>query len=248
MTLDIKPLNIAPAYEQVSRELERQILAGVLKPGDVLPTEADLAESFQVNRSTVREGIRRLESEGLVRRGGAKRLTVARPRYSDLTPRATRAMLMHQVTFIELWKVALALEPLSASLAAENATDEQIAAMEQNLTALEEAVAAQESPASLDVEFHTLVDKAAANRALSLSREPVGLLLYTAMEGLAPHMPRAGQRTYEAHSRIFEAIRRGDAGGASEWMRKHVIDFRRGFELAGIALDTPADFRKELEL
>lgn len=96
MDLDIKPLNIAPAYEQVSRELERQILGGVLQPGQILPTETALAEKFGVNRSTVREGIRRLESEGLVRRGGAKRLTVSVPHYGDLAPRASRALVLSE--------------------------------------------------------------------------------------------------------------------------------------------------------
>lgn len=245
MDLDIKPLNIAPAYEQVSRELERQILGGVLQPGQILPTETALAEKFGVNRSTVREGIRRLESEGLVRRGGAKRLTVSVPHYGDLAPRASRALVLNQVTFLELWTVALALEPLSAALAASNATDDEMADMRANLAALEAALGKGDSPAALDVEFHTLIDKASRNRALSLSREPIGLLLYTAMEGLVPRLPRAGQRTLEAHFRVFDAIERRDAQAAADWMRKHIVDFRRGYELAGIPLDAPAVFKTE---
>lgn len=244
MDLDIKPLNIAPAYEQVATELERQILDGVLQPGQVLPAETELAEKFGVNRSTVREGIRRLESEGLVKRGGAKRLTVSVPHYGDLAPRASRALLLNQVSFLELWHVALALEPLSACLAAERADADELAAMRANLEALETALARHQSPAALDIEFHTLVDKASRNRALTLSREPVGLLLYTSMEALVPHLPRAGQRTLEAHFRVFDAIERRDGAGAAEWMRKHVVDFRRGYELAGIPLDTPATVKR----
>lgn len=247
MILDIKPLSVAPAYEQVSKELERRILSGALKPGDLLPTETELAESFQVNRSTVREGIRRLESEGLLRRGSGKRLSVTMPGYSDLAPRASRAMLMNQVTIQELWTVAFALEPLSAALAAEHATAVEIEAMRCNLTALEKVLEQRKSPAQLDIDFHAIVDTAARNRALSLSREPVGMLLHAAMEGLVPHLPRAGQRTYEAHYRIFEAIERRDAADAADWMRKHIVDFRRGFELAGIPLDAPADLRRKSE-
>lgn len=245
MDLDIKPLNIAPAYERVAIELERQILDGVLQPGHILPTETVLAEKFGVNRSTVREGIRRLESEGLLKRGGGKRLTVSVPRYGDLAPRATRALVLNQVTFLELWNVALALEPLSAALAAANADEDETAAMRANLEALEDALSKRQSPATLDIEFHTLIDTASRNRALTLAREPVGLLLYTAMEGLVPHLPRAGQRTLEAHFRIFDAIERRDADAAADWMRKHVIDFRRGYELANIPLDTPAGFKGE---
>lgn len=243
MTLDIKPLNIAPAYELVSRELERQILGGQLKPGQQLPTETELAGRFGVNRSTVREGIRRLESEGLVRRGGGKRLEVSVPHYGDLAPRASRALVMNQVTFLELWHVAMALEPLSASLAAAHADADDIAAMRVNLDALEQALEGKQPPAALDVEFHMLVDKATRNRALSLSREPIGLLLHSAMEGLASRLPRAGARTLEAHRRVCDAIEQRDAELAAEWMRKHVIDFRRGYELANIPLDAPAVFK-----
>ena len=62
--MEIAKLKITPAYQVVSEELQKLIVGGLLKPGEQLPSETELASQFGVNRSTVREGIRQLESEG----------------------------------------------------------------------------------------------------------------------------------------------------------------------------------------
>src|SRR5262245_7205567 len=76
-------LALAPASRQVSASVSDLISSGKLRPGDLLPTEMELALQLGVNRSTIREGLRALEHEGLVRRDG-KRLRVAIPHYADL--------------------------------------------------------------------------------------------------------------------------------------------------------------------
>ncbi|MCC5809120.1 MAG: FadR family transcriptional regulator [Ectothiorhodospiraceae bacterium] len=239
--LHLPKLQVRSAYELVCRELEKRILDGTLRMGDRLPTETELAERFGVNRSTVREGIRRLESEGLVKRSTGRRLVVSLPRHSDLTPRTTRALALHRVTFRELWEVAMVMEPLAARLAAANATAPDLAAMERNLRETEEALRNGLSPAQLDVEFQALVARSAKNQALELSREPIGLLLYPAFEALIPLLPQAGERLLRAHREIHRAIRLRDGDTAFTWMHKHVADFRRGYELAGLPLDAPVD-------
>lgn len=237
--LHLPKLQVRAAYELVCRELEKRILDGRLRAGDRLPTEMELAERFGVNRSTVREGIRRLESEGLVRRASGRRLVVTLPRRSDLAPRTSRALALHQVSFRELWEVAMVMEPLAARLAAKNAGEQDLAAMQRNLEKTEDAIVASRSPARLDTEFQSLVARSARNRALELSREPIGLLLYPALEALIPLLPQAGQRLLTAHRRVYEAIRDRDGGTAHTWMHKHVVDFRRGYEVAGLPLDAP---------
>ncbi len=104
MGLQFEELNIPSAYQVVSREVRRMILSGALKASDQLPTESQLAKQFGVNRSTVREGIRQFENDGLVRREGRKRLCVTIPDQRDLAPRVIRTMVTHQVTFRELWE------------------------------------------------------------------------------------------------------------------------------------------------
>lgn len=239
MSLQFEKLNVPAAYQVVSRELRRSIVAGDLKPGDQLPSEAELAEQFGVNRSTVREGIRQLENDGFVRREGRKRLCVSVPTSSDLAPRASRALVMHQVTFKELWEVARVLEPACAQLSAANRTEAQVAAVQDNIERTQHSISNAKLSTELDTEFHTLVAEGAHNHAMLLSREPVGMLLYPAFEMLHPLLPQALGRMLQAHEKIAAAIVAGDAAGAELWMRKHIVDFRRGWEMAHLSLDAP---------
>lgn len=240
MKLQLEKLNVPAAYQVVSRELRRIIISGELKPGEQLPSEAELAEQFGVNRSTVREGIRKLENDGFVRRAGrSKRLCVSRPTSSQLAPRASRALVMHQVTFGELWEVARVLEPACARLAAALRAPEHVARLKENVERSRQSLGDAALSVQLDTAFHTLVATAACNRALLLCRAPVGMLLYPAFEVLIPLLPQAVGRTVAAHQRIAAAIAAGDAAEAELWMQKHVLDFRRGWEMANLSLDMP---------
>ena len=239
--LNIEKLSVPPAYQVVSNELRRYILSGSLSPGDPLPSEVDLASRFGVNRSTVREGIRQLESDGLVRREGRKRLIATIPDHADLTPRTTRALVMRAVTFGELWDVSRVLEPLAAKLAAENITEAELAILKRNLEATRHTVEKGESPGILDLEFHTLLSEAAHNHALLLSREPVGRLLYPAFEQIQPQLPQAASRLIKAHGEIVDALERRDAQHAETWAAKHIEDLKRGWMMAKLPLDSPID-------
>ena len=75
MTDLFEPLDDHPAYRQIANLIEQRIVGRSLRTGDPLPSETDLARQFGVNRSTVREAIRELETQGLLGRGrGRKRL------------------------------------------------------------------------------------------------------------------------------------------------------------------------------
>lgn len=239
--LTIEKLSAPPAYQVVSSELRRHILGGSLNPGDALPSELVLATSFGVNRSTVREGIRQLESDGLVRREGRKRLVVTVPNHSDLTPRATRALLMRAVTFEELWDVSRVLEPLAARLAATNISAAELGSLKGNVDATRKAVDQGRSPGILDMEFHTLLSEAAHNQALLLCREPIGKLLYPAFEQVHPQLPQAATRLITAHSEIVNALERRDAQHAELWATRHIEDLKRGWLKANLPLNEVID-------
>jgi len=239
VTLRGKQLQVAHAYEQVSAEVERQIVEGTLRPGDQLPGEVEMAEMFGVNRSTVREGIRRLESEGLVRRASPRRLVVSLPRSKDLASRHTRALKLMEITFRELWQVAVATEPLAAELAARSATEEDVARLDENQRRMAHVVETGESPVELDTAFHILVADCTRNRVLKLAHEPIAFLLFPGLEALIPHLPQAPGRQLVAHQKVIDAIRLGDADTARDWMHRHLVDFRRGYEIANLPLDAP---------
>ena len=129
-------VKVTPAYRVVSGVVEKRILSGDLSPGTLLPTEAALADQFGVNRSTVREAIRQLEQEGLVERRSSKRLQVTMPGVYDAAPRAARSLMLQQVTFAELWQVAVVLEPEASRLAALSASTSDLDQLAANVDRL----------------------------------------------------------------------------------------------------------------
>lgn len=239
-------LRLEPAYKAVSAEIERNILNGAIKPGTPLPTEQELAERFGVNRSTVREAIRQIEQEGLLQRREGRRLFVTLPGLYDFAPRAMRALMLEHATFHELWEVSVVLEPLAAKLAAQHAVEADIAELAANVAAteamLDQGVSSpgdKQALIELDVAFHAVVARAGGNRALILAREPVGLLYNPALSQLQDSLPQSQVRNLDAHKRILDGIRRRDADHAELWMRKHLIDFQRGFVMARLDMHVP---------
>ncbi|WP_290685817.1 MULTISPECIES: FadR/GntR family transcriptional regulator [unclassified Haematobacter] len=237
--VEIAKLKIPPAYQLVSEELQRLILEGQLKPGEQLPSETDLAARFGVNRSTVREGIRQLETEGMLRREGRKRLLITIPGQENISPRMERALLMHDVTFRELWEVAEALEPVVAAQAADRATEAQIDALRANVAQTAEIVADGGPTDRLDTEFHTLLAECTGNRAMVLSREPIGQLLFRPYLELSRHVPQAPARNLEAHRQILAGVEARDPKRTRLWMERHIRDLLKGWEMAGLTIDDP---------
>src|SRR6202035_4008312 len=89
--------------------------------------ETELARQFGVNRSTVREALRELESNGLVmRRAGSKLMSVTRPQHFAIAGAVTRGLVMHDVTFREVWEALTLLEPPIAESAARVRTSEDL--------------------------------------------------------------------------------------------------------------------------
>lgn len=239
MSLRGQPLKVNYAYRQFADEIEAQIMQGTLQPGEQLPGEQALAEMFGVTRSTVREGLRQLESEGLVHRPSPRRLEVTIPQNNMLATRSSRAMVLMNVTFQELWLVALETEQMAAGFAAESASAENIDILEDIHARLIAAKHDVVETTKLDTAFHTQLAVAGENRVLSLAREPIALLLYQAFSQIALKFPLAIDRQIEAHSHIVSAVRDKDPARAREWGRRHIEDFGRSIKIAGLENERP---------
>jgi GntR family transcriptional regulator, transcriptional repressor for pyruvate dehydrogenase complex len=230
-----------PAYELVADAIERNIMAGRLKPGDPIGTESELVKQFGVNRSTVREGIRLLEQSGLVARESSRRLSVAAPHFHRLATRMSRALVLQQVTFRELWLTSMALEPAAVDQAIDHATPDDHAAIAANIAAMRALCNNASALAQLDAEFHGLIGKAAHNRVLLLAKEPSSMLVMPTVEFILKRNPAGAARLLEAHEKIFEALRRRDKSMGQLWVGRHLRDWKAAFEKAGRDLDSPIE-------
>lgn len=234
-------IKATPAYRLVAEAIERRILSGAIRPGEPIGTEAELVEQFGVNRSTVREGIRLLEHDGLIRRESNRRLSVGLPHYERLATRSSRALVLHEVTFRELYEASLALQTATMEGAVARATPDLVADLARNIDQTAAVLHDPAAVAKLDTEFHALIGKASGNRVLQLAREPSDLLVYPTTKLVLAQVKEGPARLLEAHRMMLDAIRRRDPEAGRLWARRHINDWRKGFERAGNDIDQPID-------
>ena len=145
MTAVLQKPRAEPAYRLVANAIRDHILDGTVKPGDPLPSESALAQQLGVNRSTLREGIRLLEANGLVRRRGGKRLFANVPLGADLSARISHTLVLQDCDLPGTLGDPHTIEPPTAGFAALRREPADLAALEENLRNTRDALARWES-------------------------------------------------------------------------------------------------------
>jgi len=234
-----QPLGYAPAYLRVSEAIRDRILRRDLKEGEALPTETELARQFEVNRSTVREALRKLESSGLLgRRAGGKRLYVTRPTREAVGGGLSQALTLHETRVVDVWEALQAVQPGIARAAALRRSGKAL----EELAACAQRFAGRRGDRDLAVEdvaeFFNALGEASDNPVFVLLNEPLLRLLKPSLAVIIDRVPQARSRIESAQQYIVAAVRARDAETAAIWMTRHVRDFRRGYEVAGIPLST----------
>lgn len=221
-----------PAYQQVAETLRRQILDGVLEPGQRLPVEGDLAEQLGVSRSTLREALRSLSSQNLVitTRGVTGGSFITRPDAEYVSDTLTTAIellaMAEQISVSELLEAREMLEVPASGLAAQRRSNEDLEAMEEALPDLPTDL----SPTfESSRNFHLLIVNASGNRLLETMTRPLFLVLQTRF--LRDRAPKSfWKRVDEEHRNIYTAIADGDRWAAEYEMREHLQHLRRMYE------------------
>jgi GntR family transcriptional repressor for pyruvate dehydrogenase complex len=233
-----EPIQLEPAYRKVAAALIERITARSFKDGDRLPSENELAKQFGVNRSTVREALRGLQTEGLLTRTrGSKLMMVTRPHTDQVAENVGRALVLHDVTFLNVWEAMSMFEPPIAESAARRRTPDDLALMVQAQKNFELHKEDAARCVYHVAEFFGVIAAATHNPVLVLAQEPLVQLLQPSLGAMIDKVPQARSRIVTAHRRVTEAIQARNAEGARSWMSKHVRDFRRGYEVAGIDLE-----------
>ncbi|HEV3180497.1 MAG TPA: FCD domain-containing protein, partial [Steroidobacteraceae bacterium] len=214
-----------------------RVLSRQLREGERLPPETELARQFGVNRSTVREALRELESRGLVRRRpGSKLMSVSRPPQQAVAQGVSQALLLHDVTVRDVWEALTILEPPLAQAAARARTAQDVEELGAAAEAFSAAQADTEQAVQRTAQVFRCIGRAAHNPVLELAQEPLLQLLEPSLRVMIDRVPQARSRIATAHRRLVEALNTRDEESAHAWMARHIRDFRRGYEIAGIDL------------
>ena len=235
MSVAFPKLLIEPAYRKVAAAIGKRILSRSLREGERLPPETELARQFGVNRSTVREALRELESRGLLqRRPGSKLMSVSRPQHAAVAQGVSHALLLHDVTVQHLWEALTLLEPPLAEAAARAHTAADLEALTCAIRTSAQAAADTADTVHHTAEVFRCIARATHNPVLGLAQEPLLQLLEPSLRIMIDKVPQARARIVAAHRRLLEAIEARDERAAHAWMARHIRDFRKGYEIAGI--------------
>ena len=174
----------------------------------------------------------------LRRRPGGKRLFVSAPSDTEVATRVKAAMVLQEMSFLELWEAIHCIEPAIAAAAAIRISNAELDLLEENVDRTRHAAAHSKDLVALDSEFHAIIASASRSRTLQLCREPIGQLFLPACLRLVLRL-NVVERMVFAHEQILDGLRNHDVGKARLWMSKHVADSKRGYELANLDMAQP---------
>jgi len=218
-----KPVKKTRVYEEIVAKIKDMIDKGRFKTGDQLPVERELAEVFRVSRSSVREAIRSLESQGLLQsRQGNGTYIVRQPIEMLVNPLAS-VISSEKDGQRELFEMRRLIEPQLAYLAAERATEEEISLMEKTLDLQEQEISKGETGKEIDKNFHYILASAAKNRFL-LNIMDNSMSIFTESRDNFLQVEGRPEKSVLRHRQVLDAIKAGDPEAAAKIMREHLVD------------------------
>lgn len=201
-----------PLAQQVYRHLRDEVVQGAFAPGQRI-VETKIAASLRVSRGPVREALRRLVAEQLLREDRGV-ITAFVPTFED---------------FQELYQLRVAVESMAAELAAARppsewaASPEWAQSFEENLRDSRVAMDRQDAEALVErnADFHRLILVLSGNRRFQHTLSSVSALIQCYWHQVARVVLWPTDMVTE-HTQIYEAVRMGDGSAASKAMRNHI--------------------------
>ena len=208
--------------DKVTEAILASISAGALKPGDTLPTERELGEQFGVSRTVIREAVRALSAKGLLEvRGGSGVRIVA------VNEETVRESMRHfvkgsELDYAKVDEVRRVLEVAAAGLAAERATPEDIARINETIEQMDNSCEDIESTVQFDIAFHRALATSMHNELFLVLHDSMGEML---LEVRRRNLSRGAERrrlVVEMHRRIRDAVAAHDPVAAKAAMVDHL--------------------------
>ncbi|MFT0846978.1 FadR/GntR family transcriptional regulator [Actinomycetaceae bacterium L2_0104] len=212
-------------------ELLDDISTGRLVEGEPIPSEAELAERFKVNRLTIREALRKMQAQGIIRTVPGRR--------SELNPvsqwvdigaalRIVGARIGAKEASIQLLQLRRMIETEACGLAAPRMDEAALKALEWELDGMRTASAVNDVDKFVrhDIAFHDIILEASGNALLRILLDPLQTLLEEGRTQTS-RVPEVQRNAVRMHAAIVEALRSGDARKAHDAMSAHITQTER---------------------
>jgi len=214
---------------QVAGQLEREILAGKLPPGERLPSEERLCERFDTSRTVIREAIQQLRGRGMLRSLKGSGTFIAAPSLDSFGAAiAAYSALADESDFLDLIDCRILIETECARLAASNAGERTLARLERTIERMVEVRGDRPAFSKLDIAFHTTIARASGNQVYAtlleaLERRCIDYAITN----------RGDDDWYDIvltqHREILGTLESAHPEQAAATMRRHLLASRRHF-------------------
>jgi len=221
--VQLSPMQVPKASDVLADDLRERIIRGDFPEGTALPPERELVTQTQMSRTTVREALRILEVQGLVRiktgrSGGA---FVYRPDKESVADSVRLLIRGRQIRIPALLETREAIEPYCAQLAAKHRTDEDLERLDQaNADIAADGTLAAFLQANVD--WHIAVAVASHNELLTGIVLALSRSIYDATDNQGFVDDAVRSTAVRAHRTVTKAIRDQDPNAASRRMSRHV--------------------------
>lgn len=218
----MKEETIKPLGEIASEKIIQLIVDNNLKIGDKLPNEYELADRLGVGRSTIREAIKALISRNIleIKRGSG---TFIKCGVAD-DPFGLIFIKDKLKLAVDLLEIRFMIEPKIASLAAINATDEDIEEISRLCHEVEELILNDMPHMEKDIEFHTAIARSSKNivttNLVPIVNKSISVFIDITNTQLK-------NETIETHREVVNAIKNRNANEAHDAMLLHLVHNRR---------------------
>lgn len=226
--MTFKRIDKSRRFLQISKQLRQAIFNGEYQPGQRLPNERNLAETFGVSRVIVREAIWDLKRSGLVetKRGAHGGAFVQDSTHNAVTAVMRDAFNLSKVQPNDIMEVRLFIEPTVAALAAQRANQADLKKLKEYLRNVPKI--RTDEYVRWQIGFHRLVAKVSHNPVSELL---VNILLDFAEDMILSLKPKDRvDHDEETHPAILEKIAQQDAEGAQQLFYKHLLEIKPFFE------------------
>jgi DNA-binding FadR family transcriptional regulator len=222
----LTPLQVPKAKDVLADDLRERILRGDFPEDTALPPERELVKQTRMSRATVREALRILEVQGLVRikTGRAGGAYVSRPGHDSMADSVDLLIRARQIRIPALLETREAIEPFCAQLAAQHRTDEDLGRLE----AANEAMAADGTLGEFlqaNVDWHVAVAAAGHNELLTGFIRALSRAIYASTDNQGFVDDDVRQTTLRAHRAVTKAIQAKDPDAARRRMSRHVHSY-----------------------
>jgi DNA-binding FadR family transcriptional regulator len=222
----------------IADSIKQWIVRDKMRPGDRLPSEKQLTEKYQVGKASVREALKSLEVQGLIR-------TTTGPTGGSFIAEVTEARILNHlqsyfffkdVTATQVYEVRRSVEPTLARHIAEIADEKLLRKLADNVQASQGAVQTREDwqrHQQIHIEFHDLLADGATNPMLCIHCKFINRTIrHIVRSRESPQQREIIQNNRVWHEKIYEAIAKRNLNSTETLMREHIVELEDAYKVS----------------